>query len=309
MRDIVDEIDALVDDQLAAGEPVGGYETMAAAANPDPAYPECPHCGRHWHGLPITERIAAMYVVGEFDENYRVDTDDSRVLCSGSDFIGPMPAEGSTSGAPKWLDEIISTTMRAIQDTMEILVGGPLFGHRWGLRQTRWWRYQTPLGPATDAMAADIGGQFHRYTAGAALATWDYLGERPPDTGHTWEPLTAPGVTTHPSEGLTRVGPHPWDFEYTPETGQLVTFAGPHGTFTERIVDHSQDENTGEVTVTLAGAPRRRDRSGLDASRFLADLLADADLNVHVDLWQGWGPEPDPLHVENRLLPMRLEDV
>ncbi len=65
--DIIDRIDALVDEQLAAGEPEGGYESHAAAADPDPDYPRCPHCRRHWHGLRMTERIAHMYRLGQWD--------------------------------------------------------------------------------------------------------------------------------------------------------------------------------------------------------------------------------------------------
>lgn len=87
--DIIDRIDALVDEQLAAGEPEGGYESHAAAADPDPDYPRCPHCRRHWHGLRMTERIAYMYRRGQMDPDYDATTDDSRVVCEGSEFIGP----------------------------------------------------------------------------------------------------------------------------------------------------------------------------------------------------------------------------
>jgi hypothetical protein len=70
----------LIDEQLAAGERGGRCEL-------------CPHCDRHWHGLPVTERIAEMYAVGIYEPDYRVDTDDTPVLCQGSDFIGPMPLD------------------------------------------------------------------------------------------------------------------------------------------------------------------------------------------------------------------------
>lgn len=89
-QDIVDEIDALVDEQLAGGESRQGYDYG------DPTYPKCPHCDRHWHGLAITERIAKMYRFGYYDEKYVAAEDDSRVLCQGSDFIGPMPSESGT---------------------------------------------------------------------------------------------------------------------------------------------------------------------------------------------------------------------
>jgi hypothetical protein len=86
-RDIVDEIDALVEESMAGGEPEVGY------TYDDPQYPRCWHCGRHWHGLPITEKIAQMYSNGRYDEEYVAAEDDTRVLCQGSDFIGPMPTE------------------------------------------------------------------------------------------------------------------------------------------------------------------------------------------------------------------------
>jgi hypothetical protein len=84
--DIIDRIDELVDEQLSGGEPRTGYNYG------DPTYPRCWHCGRHWHGLPITQRIADMYALGEYDETYSLDRDNTEVICPGSDFIGPMPA-------------------------------------------------------------------------------------------------------------------------------------------------------------------------------------------------------------------------
>jgi hypothetical protein len=86
--DIIDRIDQLVEDSLAAGEPEGGYE--AWNTEPDPEYPRCPRCHRHWHGLPITARIASMYHWGRYDPEYEYASDTSPVLCEGSDFIGPM---------------------------------------------------------------------------------------------------------------------------------------------------------------------------------------------------------------------------
>ncbi|NKS12572.1 hypothetical protein GS580_16670 [Rhodococcus hoagii] len=83
MTDIIDAIDALVDEQMAGGEPIGGYDYD------DPDYPRCPHCGDDWHGLKITRRMRDMRWDGAFDEDYRYAEDDSEVLCPGSDFIGP----------------------------------------------------------------------------------------------------------------------------------------------------------------------------------------------------------------------------
>ena len=57
-RDILTDIDALIDSQLAAGEPEGGYDYD------DPGYPRCWHCSEPWHGLAITVRMRAMRWVG-----------------------------------------------------------------------------------------------------------------------------------------------------------------------------------------------------------------------------------------------------
>lgn len=83
-QDVLDAIDALVDEQMAGGEPIGGYDYG------DPDYPSCPHCSRGWHGLAITQRIERMRWTGEMDEDYRYAEDDSPVLCPGSEFIGPV---------------------------------------------------------------------------------------------------------------------------------------------------------------------------------------------------------------------------
>lgn len=84
MPDIIDEIDQLVDEQMAGGEPIGGYDYG------NPHYPKCPHCDRDFHGIPLTERILEMKHRTGWDENYRVDTDDSPMVCEGSLFIGPI---------------------------------------------------------------------------------------------------------------------------------------------------------------------------------------------------------------------------
>ena len=83
MTDLIDRIDALVDEQMADGEPANGYDFG------DPDYPGCPHCHRQWHGLHITKRIESMRWSGEFDPDYSYTEDESPVLCEGSDFIGP----------------------------------------------------------------------------------------------------------------------------------------------------------------------------------------------------------------------------
>ncbi|QDF17171.1 DNA binding protein [Gordonia phage William] len=95
-RDIVDEIDALIDAQLDAGEPIGGYDYD------DPDFPTCGHCGGSWHGLAITERMVQMRWRGEMDPDYRYRDDDSRIVCPGSEFIGPVPAPQPIDGCDCW---------------------------------------------------------------------------------------------------------------------------------------------------------------------------------------------------------------
>ncbi|QFG08132.1 hypothetical protein SEA_PCORAL7_73 [Gordonia phage PCoral7] len=103
-RDVVDEIDALIDAQLDAGE--DGQAQRAAAADR-----RCGHCNRAWHGLAITARMEEMrreyaqraaeaedrgeepeYASSAILDDYRYADDDSAVLCPGSEFIGPLTA-------------------------------------------------------------------------------------------------------------------------------------------------------------------------------------------------------------------------
>ncbi|OCH80987.1 hypothetical protein [Gordonia sp. UCD-TK1] len=100
--DLIGDIDALIDDQLAQGEAV-------AEARADDADRPCGHCGSDWHGLPITERLEEMrleygnrvaearrrgeepeYADSAIIDGYRYADDDSEVLCPGSEFIGAL---------------------------------------------------------------------------------------------------------------------------------------------------------------------------------------------------------------------------
>jgi hypothetical protein len=85
-RDLVDRIDRLVHDQLANHDNRSGHDSTV---NQD----LCPHCGREWHGLPITERMQQMRHARALDPAYSYARDHSIVLCAGSAFIGPMPEE------------------------------------------------------------------------------------------------------------------------------------------------------------------------------------------------------------------------
>lgn len=81
-RDIIDEIDTLVDEQLSGYSERSGYDYNVNQER-------CPHCRRLWHGLKITRRIESMAAQFAYDEDYRYADDDSEVLCPGSSFIGP----------------------------------------------------------------------------------------------------------------------------------------------------------------------------------------------------------------------------
>ncbi|MEN6546901.1 MAG: hypothetical protein ABFE07_12765 [Armatimonadia bacterium] len=118
--DIVDRIDELVDQQLQQ-EP-SGYDHNI---NQD----KCWHCGREWHGLPITQRIAQMYARRTYDETYSLAEDDSPVLCRGSNFIGPMPRRAPSISAVTIgcdVDQVIEAASAFIMDTCRTIIGLPV---------------------------------------------------------------------------------------------------------------------------------------------------------------------------------------
>lgn len=123
--DIVDDIDALVDEQLAAGEPERGFDFG------DPTYPRCPHCDRHWHGLPLTQRVAIMYTLKRFDEDYRAAEDTSPMVCEGSDFIGPTrPPVGP------WLSDAVIDRM--LNEVGAVIGIPPFLVESWGNADHTW---------------------------------------------------------------------------------------------------------------------------------------------------------------------------
>lgn len=201
MSDIIDAIDALVDEQLAAG-PRDDYNANR--------YDKCPHCGRQWHGLAITERIADMYTIGVYDETYSAATDTSRVLCRGSDFIGPMPDERRYETAV-WTAFPPVRSVRWFPSYRE---------HFAPPDDRRWWRLPCIPDGASVRSFETLGryAQEVTLTTGERQQTWncaylvttelddgtisiggiDVLASLPPDIGGTWEPLTAPGSIDHP---------------------------------------------------------------------------------------------------------------
>ncbi|WP_280412637.1 hypothetical protein [Nocardia asiatica] len=104
-RDIVDEIDQLVDTQLQ--QTPSGYDFNVNQEN-------CRHCGGEWHGLKITQRMRDMRRRGVYDEEYRYADDDSTVLCPGSTYEGEFtPPENarinSTPLADAMLRQLVAT--------------------------------------------------------------------------------------------------------------------------------------------------------------------------------------------------------
>jgi hypothetical protein len=79
--DIESEIDALVDAQLKQRRNNQDDNVNRA---------RCSRCGRRWHGLRLTERVAIMYELGYFDTTYVAAEDFSSIICEGPDFIGPL---------------------------------------------------------------------------------------------------------------------------------------------------------------------------------------------------------------------------
>lgn len=248
--DIIKDIDALIDEQLEAGEPETGYNYG------DPTYPKCWHCGRHWHGLPITLQIAAMYERGAYDEEYDAANDTTPILCRGSEFIGPMPAQPPpgyyTPVTASLLTHIV--TQRRERRIQEAFVGieeaiaevavdhvNEMIAAIMGLpapslitpsrallerilswpnpyltptpteSPRRWWRITLSAGAQVteddDEFAYTIVVDEQRLRIPGEYFYGDYQDQRwtidvclptPPYVFGTWEPITAPGVTTHP---------------------------------------------------------------------------------------------------------------
>lgn len=95
-RDIVDEIDDLVDWQLSKVRT--GYDWSVGE-------PDCPHpwCGEKFHGLPIKQHMRDMRGRGQVDAGYRYSDDDSVVLCPGSTFEGEFePPAPVARERPTW---------------------------------------------------------------------------------------------------------------------------------------------------------------------------------------------------------------
>ncbi len=116
-RDIVDEIDALVDWQLSKYSDRSGYDHNVNQA-------KCPHewCDADFHGLPITRRMHTMRLMGRVDPDYRYGEDTSPVLCPGSTFDGEF--EPPAAAADDYL-----RVAHGLLDSMAAVAGLPPLSH------------------------------------------------------------------------------------------------------------------------------------------------------------------------------------
>lgn len=218
MTDIIDQIDALVDEQMAGGEPIGGYDYN------DPDFPKCPHCQRDWHGIRITERVEYMRYWSGWDDDYRADTDDSPVICEGSTFIGPPrpPADW----APLWAPPLVAPVL--VRDYQ--LPPAPVVDlESWGFHRVgylpdggvqmrspaprRWWRASIIPGMSV-SVALEVNMLTLSYATDCSIRAYSMNAEdvrtsdgvidvraiNAPDIGAAWEPLTALGVDLHPDD-------------------------------------------------------------------------------------------------------------
>ncbi|OZF05231.1 hypothetical protein CH302_00995 [Rhodococcus sp. 15-2388-1-1a] len=87
-QSVIDSIDALIDEQLDAGEPEIGYDFD------DPEYPECWRCEYDWHGLPLLG-CPGSAVEGpavpkcECGADWHIQPSDGYRHCPGSTALGP----------------------------------------------------------------------------------------------------------------------------------------------------------------------------------------------------------------------------
>jgi hypothetical protein len=112
-RDIVDEIDELVDWQMSNYDQRSGYDHNVNQS-------KCPHawCPEAWHGLPIKRRMREMRRYGRVDPGYSYADDDSEVLCPGSaferEFTPPEPVQPTVdpmARAQAYMEEIYGHLM------------------------------------------------------------------------------------------------------------------------------------------------------------------------------------------------------
>lgn len=231
MSDIIDEIDALVDEQLSGYSERSGYDYNVNLQT-------CWHCGREWHGLQITTRMEGMRRVRWYDENYRHAEDDSQILCPGSHFIGPW----ATRSQLAWIRKNTEKTLKLQTDLTlgKVFPGTTVYdpipdmpviepwmhGHAvaevsppsMGASRERYWlgeggRIQDGvLTRAIERTVASQEGTFAPYTYGGSQES-DYMGAigRILDEGRPYrygEDFSFAGPTIPPEMQFPREGPY-----------------------------------------------------------------------------------------------------
>lgn len=190
--DIIDRIDELVDEQMAEGEPLTGFSYG------DPTYPKCPHCNRHWHGLRLTQKIASMYSSGNYDPDYGTATDDSPIVCEGSEFIGPQRQPENDGWGYTW-------------PSWTIITGGAV-----GVNEAIRWTIEY----ANSQLAALSGFSFD-FGIGPGQgweANWSLLGSlRDGPRIVTFNALWEPIEPTCETDVLVTFGPENWVLKREPE--------------------------------------------------------------------------------------------
>jgi hypothetical protein len=109
-RAVLAAIDALIDDQMAAGEPKVGFDFG------DPLFPQC-RCGNGWHGLPAwgcpgadsEGPLIARSVPRPRCRCGQVEHDDRSMGCPGTDVEGPWDAT--------WLPRSLDPVMAVLRET------------------------------------------------------------------------------------------------------------------------------------------------------------------------------------------------
>lgn len=81
----------------------------------DPKPFQCPHCLRHRHPGPLTQRQAQMIDLHRMDPNYRRSEDGTPLVCVGSDYEGPIPRTRSEAEV-QWSKVIDGYTLKDLED-------------------------------------------------------------------------------------------------------------------------------------------------------------------------------------------------
>ncbi|MEA1798532.1 hypothetical protein [Rhodococcus qingshengii] len=269
MTDIIDEIDALVDDQLSSYQNRSGYDYNV---NQD----RCHHCEREWHGLKITARIESMAAHVSYDEDYRYADDDSEVLCPGSSFIGP------------WATKLQIQAIRTAR-----LVGGvpsvPYTrmrepGDR-GIESTSWSAPRIRNNPFSRR-----NGELQVRPLGYSLPSSEERG---------WNDI---GQVTEFAIGYDE-GPHGGGVPVL-RSGDRIAFINLDGTRTEGIATVDQSRDLVEIVFDEAAIDRAYVAMEMIARNMAAAFGEIGEMvSRATQALSGWLPEPDTRTPQERALP------